>query len=240
MRDIFWVVYYRKYSTRVMSQPGAPETVVTESPMEAPKAEQSDDVQAAITQAKFASFQKRLNEGAWTDNMEQLLVGWGERAAALRWMHARESGQWKKFAHKLSLPVVAISTVSGMGSFGSTASNGPAAAVALYIIGFLNVCAAMIAATQRMYNPDEKSAQHGDTAKQFGAFYRELTLELTQPRSERSAPDVLAKQAKKEYDRLMAEAPNISPKTVAEFKRRFPHQENLPDVATDRFEIVVG
>ena len=199
---------------------------------------ESTDVEAAVSQVKYAGLQKQLNKEAWNSHVEDLLRAWGEKAAGLRWMHLQEAAINKSLSKKLSIPIVAITTISGMGSFGSGSSGG--SPYLLYSIGALNVIAALIASMQRLYNPDEKQACHSDIAKQFGAFYREILLELSQPRSDRTNPEQLSKWAKKEYDRLMSESPAISQATVAKYNKAFPQQKNKPDIACDVLEIEVA
>lgn len=219
---------------------------VSRASMEAPPEEplnhappaEATDVEAAISQVKFSGLQKQLNKEAWNSHVEDLLRSWGEKAAGLRWMHLQEAVNNKSLSKKLSIPIVAITTLSGMGSFGGGSSGG--SSYLLYSIGVLNVIAALIASMQRLYNPDEKQACHTDNAKQFGAFYREILLELSQPRADRTNPEQLSKWAKKEYDRLMSESLAISQATIVKYNKAFPQQRNKPDIACDVLEIEIA
>lgn len=217
-------------STKEMSDVAVPISRNDESP--------DTDLEAAISQVKFSGLQKQLNKEAWNTHVEDLLRSWGEKAAGLRWMHLQEAAINKSLSKKLSIPIVAITTLSGMGSFGSGSSGG--SPYMFYCIGVMNVVAALIASMQRLYNPDEKQACHTDIAKQFGSFYREILLELSQPRADRTNPEQLSKWAKKEYDRLMSESPAISSDVILKYNKAFPEQKNKPDIACDVMKIEVA
>ena len=48
--------------------------------------------QEALAAAKLGDLRKKVNAESWTNNMEDLLAGWGEKAAGLRFMHAKTGG----------------------------------------------------------------------------------------------------------------------------------------------------
>ena len=59
----------------------------------------------ALATARLGDLRKKVNAESWSDNMENLMKQWGEKAAGLRFMHAHSGGQWKAFAwlqHQLS------------------------------------------------------------------------------------------------------------------------------------------
>ena len=197
----------------------------------APPAPVDLDVEHAVKQAKANALEKSLNESAWSEASESLLQKWGEKAAGLKWMHNQDSRKFKAMAMKYSLPLVLMSTLAGVGGIGSASISSAGQVVALYTVGAINIASAMIVALQRLHNPDEKSANHADVAKQFGSYFREISLELALPRSDRSNPQTLTKWAKREFDRIMDEAPPISGETVSAFNSRFKSQKNKPDVA---------
>jgi hypothetical protein len=62
--------------------------------------------------AKLGDIRKKVNATSWSNNMEDLLSGWGEKAAGLRFMHAKTGGEWKKFANTLSISSIVITSVA--------------------------------------------------------------------------------------------------------------------------------
>ena len=151
----------------------------------APSPELSAEQQHALSSVNAAGLQKQLNADGWTDHLEDLLKAWGEKAAGLRWMHNKSAGGWKSFSNRLSMPLIILTTLTGVANFGATNAEDPA--IAMYVIGGVNIIAASIASIHKFYSPDEKSQLHASVAKQFGSFYRHLTLELNQARGDRYA-----------------------------------------------------
>ena len=59
--------------------------------------------QEALAAARLGDLRKKVNAESWSNNMEDLLAGWGEKAAGLRFMHDNTGGSWKGFANKMAL-----------------------------------------------------------------------------------------------------------------------------------------
>ena len=93
---------------------------------------------------------------------------------------------------------------------------------------------------KKFYNTEEKAAEHGAISKQFGSFYRFMTLQLGMSRADRMPSEQLSDWALKEYERLQQEAPTLSGKSVALFKKTFKNENQaVPDIAEDEFVIKV-
>lgn len=199
--------------------------------------ELSVEQQQALLSVNAGGLQKKLNEEAWTDHMEDLLKAWGEKAAGLRWMHNKASGSWKQFSNKLSIPIIVFTTLAGVANFGASGSEDPA--MSMYVIGGVNIIAGMLASFHKFYQPDEKSQLHATIAKQFGTFYRHLTMELNMGRADRTPVEELTRWSKLEYDRLQLDAPPLGGAVIAAYKKEFEGTDNMPDVAEDNFDIRV-
>ena len=61
-------------------------------------------------------------------------------------------------------------------------------------------------------------------AKQFGSYYRKMTLQMGMSRLERNSADVLTLWALKEYERLLLDAPSITSSSITLFKNRFKNK----------------
>ena len=92
---------------------------------------------------------------------------------------------------------------------------------------------------KKFYNSEEKTAEHASIAKQFGSFYRNVTLQMGMSRFDRKPSGELSEWALAEYERMQQDAPNISGDVVAAYKKAFPNTENVPDIAEDEFIIQV-
>ena len=198
----------------------------------------SVDEQAALAAANMGALKKKMNADSWSDHMEDLMKAWGEKAAGLRWIHSRDSGVWKKFSDNLSLWAIGLTTIASTAAVATANMEEPSPAIT-YSIGGIGMIATLIQSVKKFYNAEEKAAEHGAVAKQFGSFYRYITLQMAMDRADRKTSDALSEWALGEYERMQQEAPSVSGPTVAAFKKEFGTDGNIPDCAEDEFEIKI-
>jgi len=194
------------------------------------------DQQAALAAANMGALRKMQNASSWSDHMEELMKAWGEKAAGLRWIHSKDAGHWKGFADKLTMWGILLTTVASTAAVATADLNSPPVT---YTIGGIGMVATLIQSVKKFYNAEEKAADHGAVAKQFGSFYRYMTLQMGMGREDRKPADALSEWALTEYERLQQESPNVSGGAVAAFHAKFGHAENVPDCAEDEFIIKI-
>ena len=199
--------------------------------------EMSLEQKQALMNANLAGLQNELNAASWSDHMEELMKAWGEKAAGLRWMHNRSATKWKKQADRLTLSGIFITTLVSTASL-ATAGIEDSQTV-MYVVGSVGMIGAVIQSLKKFYNSEEKTAEHASIAKQFGSFYRNVTLQMGMSRFDRKPSAELSEWALAEYERMQQDAPNISGDVVAAYKNTFPNTENVPDIAEDEFIIQV-
>ena len=197
--------------------------------------------QEALVSARLGDLRKKVNAESWSPNMESLMKQWGEKAAGLRFMHAHSGGIWKKFSNNLSIAGIVVTGVASTITLIATSVDDESVKNGiLFGVGGVGLVSTLIQSFKKFYNAEEKAADHGSVSKQFGSFYRYMTLQLSMSRENREPADVLTVWALKEYERLQQEAPNIDGRSIALFKSRFSgNGQAVPDVAEDRFIINV-
>ena len=195
----------------------------------------------ALATARLGDLRKKVNAESWSDNMELLMKQWGEKAAGLRFMHAHSGGKWKGFANKLAITGIIVTGVASTLSLAATSVNDPEVKNGiLFGVGGVGLISTLVQSFKKFYNAEEKAADHSSVAKQFGSFYRYMTLQLGMSREDRDPADVLTTWALKEYERLQQEAPPISGDSIALFNKKFDkNTQAIPDVAEDKFVIKV-
>ena len=197
--------------------------------------------QEALATARLGDLRKKVNADSWSDNMEVLMKQWGEKAAGLRFMHAHAGSKWKGFANKLAISGIIVTGVASTMSLIATSVEEPEVKNGiLFGVGGIGLISTLIQSFKKFYNAEEKAADHGSVSKQFGSFYRYMTLQLGMSRSDRDPADVLTVWALKEYERLQQESPPIGGDSIVLFKKKFndPNQ-SIPDVAEDKFVIKI-
>lgn len=197
--------------------------------------------QEALVSARLGDLRKKVNAESWSPNMEKMIADWGEKAAGLRFMHAHSGGSWKKFGNNLAITGILVTSIASSISLVATSvediqiKNG-----ILFGVGGVGMISALIQSFKKFYNAEEKAADHASVSKQFGSFYRYITLQMNMSREDRDPADVLTAYALKEYERLQQEAPPISGSSIKEFKNKFSNSDQaVPDIAEDKFIIVV-
>ncbi len=195
----------------------------------------------ALASARLGDLRKKVNSESWSDNMELLMKQWGEKAAGLRFMHSHSGSKWKGFSNKLAITgIIVTGLASTMSLIATSVDDENIKDGILFSVGGIGLVSTLIQSFKKFYNAEEKAADHSSVAKQFGSFYRYMTLQLGMSREDRDPADVLTTWALKEYERLQQEAPPIDADSIALFNKKFDkNTQAIPDVAEDKFTIKV-
>jgi hypothetical protein len=179
----------------------------------------SDEAEA-LAHVKYINLRKKVNAEGWSDNIELLLKRWGEKAAGLRFLHSTTGGEWKRFADRTSLSAIIVTLLASGASLSATSvEDEHAKNCVLMSVGAIGLLSTLIQSVKQFYNADEKTADHMSLAKQFGSFYRYITLQMAMSREDRDPSDVL---------------------TIAAFKQKFKDSEQTsPDITQDSFVIQI-
>ena len=57
-------------------------------------------------------------ENIWTDECENLLAEWSEKASCYRWLHGRCEKSYRIWYYCFSIPVIILSTLTGAANVG--------------------------------------------------------------------------------------------------------------------------
>jgi len=203
--------------------------------------EMSLEAQEALVNAKRDSLVKKINAASWSPHMEHLMKEWGEKAAGLRFIHGASAGKWKKFSNELTLMGIGITAVSSAVSLvAASVEDTEVKNGILYGVGAVGLLASLVQSVKKFYNAEEKAADHAAIAKQFGSFYRYMTLQMGMSPEDRLPANQLTEFALKEYERLQQDAPPVGGAAITLFKKTFKNSKQaVPDVCEDEFEIKV-
>jgi hypothetical protein len=201
----------------------------------------STESQQALAATRLGGLRKKLNAESWSSHMEILMKSWGEKAAGLRFMHSHAAGRWRNVSNKLTITGILITTVVSTASIASASLDGEENKnAAMYTVGGIGVIATLVQSLKKFYNSEEKAAEHGAMAKQFGSFYRYMTLQLGMERCDRVPADELSSWALKEYERLQQDSPPLGSAPIKAFKDTFGgSSQGIPDVCEDQFIIYI-
>ena len=169
----------------------------------------------------------------WSESAEQQLLTWAEKAAGLRWLHV-EAGRLEKYLNDaVSVPVVILSTLAGLGSIVSNNCSGWVS-VAFTVINLLN---ASLVSLQRYLSPGEKASTHNAIAADYSKLYRRIAQELSLPIRRREKCIDFTTACRTEYDRLVSSSLDVPSCVVRRFKKRFASTEQAqPEVVSGGLE----
>lgn len=198
-----------------------------------------DNDMNALKSANLTRIKKRLNADAWTNELEDLMQEWGEKAAGSKDLHFKAASYWKLMGDRFYIPVIVLSTLGGVTNFGAASVDN--AAFWMYTVGTVNIFSAALAAIVKYYRPDEKSQNHTIVAKNFDRFCRSITIELGLTREERMESDEMIQWAKCEYDKIMTDALPIPTCVIEEYKETHgKYTRNPPDAVSNHYEIKIN
>ena len=197
--------------------------------------------ETSVVNSELLNMKKKLNAEAWSNEIEDVMQAWGEKAAGHKELHLNAASHWKSFGDKFYIPVILLTTLGGVSNFG--AANVDTPFIWMYAIGSINMFAAALASVVQYYKPEEKTQAHTATAKNYGTFYRTVQVELSLSREDRMNYEDMIKYAKNEYDRIQIEAPNIPDIIIENFRRSHARdviKMNLPEIVNNQYNIKIS
>lgn len=199
------------------------------------------EARGALASAELDELKKKINAGTWNEYLERLLSSWGEKAAGLSFMHNEASGYWRSHGNNLTMLSIVVSTIaSGVSLVAAGVTNENAKNGVMFGVGAVGLISTTIQAFKKFYNSEEKAADHAVSSKQFGGFYRFMTLQLGLPRTDRMPANRLSEFVLKEYERMQQDARPLSNREIKIFKNKFKNAEqSVPDICEDDFVINV-
>lgn len=157
----------------------------------------------------------------WTEDHENILVEWADKAMCYRWLHGRSHQHYKRANAWYTIPVIIMSTLTGTANFAQDKFSGPTKEYVVVAIGAVNIIAGIITTIQQFLKISELNEAHRVSSLSWDKFYRNIKVELAKAPPERTPVIQMLKGSKEEFDRLMETSPSISTKVTEEFKQEF-------------------
>ena len=195
----------------------------------------------AVAQVKQAGLIKKINAESWNDEYENIISEWGEKASGLRYMHNNSASYWRNISNSLTLySIIATSLASAVSLVAGSIDQIETKDAVLFTAGGIGLITSFIQSMKKFYNCDEKAAEHNSIAKQFGSYYRYITLQMGMSREDRRPSDELFEWSLKEYERLQLEALPLRGADVTAYKKAFKgSKQAMPDNCRSNYEIKI-
>lgn len=163
-----------------------------------------------------------MSEPCWSEEVEDLLKEWAEKASCWRWLFGRSEKKYRYKYYKFSIPVIILSTLTGTANFGMkeyVPENNQQLATA--IVGGLNLFAGILSTLQNFLSLAETMEASRSSCVAWGKLQRSITIELSlDPKRRQNCHDFL-KICRAEYDRLTELSPIVDDEIIDQFKKKF-------------------
>jgi hypothetical protein len=162
-----------------------------------------------------------IGDVTWNSSLEEYFSDQGEQAHGLSLLHKQSESLYSQRRTWIELPVIAISSITGFLSVGSSsmfAGQEMASSVAL------GVCSLMVSVAQTVntyFGWAKRSEGHRISSIQYSRLHRHLKIEMGLPREQRQSPGDLLKYVRDAVDRLQETSPLLPPEIIAEYKRKY-------------------
>ena len=163
----------------------------------------------------------------WTEQHENILIEWADKATCFRWLHAKSHVEYSKANTWFTIPVIIMSTLTGTANFAQDRFPTDFKPMISSIIGAVNIFAGILTTIQQFLKISEYNEAHRVCSISWGKFYRNIKVELAKNPRERTDARQLIKTQKEEFDRLVETSPPISEKIISRFKREFCNESSI-------------
>lgn len=177
---------------------------------------------------------------SWNERLEEYFASTGEKAHCLSWIHKKSEEKYAQMRTFIDLPVIAISSVTGFLSVGSSSMFGDQMAASI-ALGLCSLLVSVLNTTGTYFGWAKRAEGHRISSIQYARLYRFLNIEMSLPRSERMTPADLLKHTKDQYDRLQEISPMLPPSVITEFKEKFKNETDIskPEEANGLEKIII-
>ena len=165
----------------------------------------------------------------WTEEHEDILIEWADKAMCYRWLHSKAHHKYAKANAWFTIPVIIMSTTTGTANFAQERFPDNVKPWASMGIGAVNIFAGILTTIQQFLKISELNEAHRVASIAWDKFYRNTKVELAKSPIERTPVIQLLKHAKEEFERLMETSPSISDEIIKAFNDTFAAGVNKLD-----------
>ncbi len=189
--------------------------------------EKDDDIKINLEELEELQQSSNKKDIEWREEHEKILIEWADKAMCYRWLHSRSYAIYARKYAWYTIPVIIISTITGVGNFAQDRFPPEYATIGVLSVGALNIIAGIIGTIQQFLKISQYMESHRVSSISWDKFYRNIKIELAKHPEERFPAIQMLKISKEEYDRLMETSPDIPDIIKSEFKSTFKSSEEF-------------
>jgi len=162
----------------------------------------------------------------WTDELEQLLITWAEKASGYAWLHQKSAISFKKKNLCISIPSCIFGYLSGItlllsNDVFNNCNDITYRSTLRGVLGVTAILSGVLSNFQEMFTFKEEAEKHRIAALRFLSFFREISCELSLDPKFRSASMDYITLKRFEFDKILEQSPDIPEEIIIEFNNNF-------------------
>ena len=169
-----------------------------------------------------------LGDVSWNTNLEEYFVEQGEQAHGLSILHKQAEAMYSHRKTFIDLPVIAVSSVTGFLSVGSTSMFAGQEVISSVILGVCSLLVSVLQTVGTYFGWAKRAEGHRISSIQYARLHRHLKIEMGLPRDQRQAPSDLLRYVRDTVDRLQETSPLLPMEVVLDYKKKF---EKITDIS---------
>lgn len=162
-----------------------------------------------------------LGEVSWNEALEEYFSEQGEQAHGLCLLHKQSESLYSHRRTFIELPVIAVSSITGFLSVGSSSMFSGQEQVSSVVLGILSLTVSVLQTIGTYFGWAKRAEGHRISSIQYARLHRHLKIEMGLPREERQSPGDLLKYVRDTIDRLQETSPLLPPEVVADYKKKY-------------------
>ncbi|NBR14459.1 MAG: SLATT domain-containing protein [Crocinitomicaceae bacterium] len=164
----------------------------------------------------------------WTDEQEELLAEWSDKALCYRWLHDKSERQYSVYNASFTIPIIVLSTLTGTASVGLDSFVSPGfQKTAQSIVGGVSIFTGILGTLANFLRYAQGMEGHRVASVSWGKLHRKISVELALSPTHRTDCTEFLKLCRAELDRLIEQSPGIPESIITEFEKKF---DDIKDV----------
>ena len=165
----------------------------------------------------------------WTEEQEQLLITWAEKASGYAWLHSRSVNLYRHRNLAIAIPASLFGYIAGSVTLLSHEEENTWKTV---LVGMTGIIAGILTSFQEIFTYKQLSERHRISELQFMRFFRDISVELSMEPKHRTDALEYINLKRLDFDKLLEQSPPYPNKILKKFNNKFENVKiHKPDIA---------
>lgn len=172
----------------------------------------------------------------WTEEQEQLLITWAEKASGYAWLHTHSVNLYRHRNLAIAIPGSLFGYIAGSVTLLGHETDNNWKTV---LVGLTGIIAGILTSFQEIFTYKQLSERHRISGLQFMRFFRDISVELSMHPKHRTEALEYINLKRLEFDKMLEQSPPYPEKILKSFNKKFSKARvHKPDIANKLQTIV--